>query len=750
MTDASTLDRDAVLAVIRQSPGEVGKREIARALRLPAHEKIELKGLLKKLEDEGLIERRGRRGYTAVGAVPKVGVVVFTGLDGEGDLIGKLASHELDETGPSIRLSPGDSDGRQRRGRRPTPAVGVGDRALCRLGPDPHGEGVVAQVIKKFERRGRKLLGVVRKDRHGVKIIPVDKKQRDELIVRPVDVPRVEHDDLVVFGVEREKRYGPKTGEILEIVGRADAPQAATVMALHAHDIPIGFSEAELEEVAKLNQATAKGREDLTDIPLITIDPEDARDHDDAVWAEPDRDAKNLGGWVVIVAIADVSAYVASGGPLDAGAETRANSVYFPDRVVPMLPERLSTDLCSLREGEARPCMAVRMVFAKDGAKRSHTFVRGWMRSAAKLAYEDAQAAIDGKPGAKAGPLLENVLKPLWAAYRAVDAARTRRAPLNIDAPERRIRLNEDGSIASIEKRERFDAHKLIEEFMIQANVCAAESLELKRAHVVYRVHDTPARDRVESLAEFLPEVGLSWTKGQAPTSKRFNALLAKAAATPHADVVNEMVLRTQSQAVYATENIGHFGLNLARYAHFTSPIRRYADLLVHRALIAALGLGDEGLSEDQEKRLDTICQRISDAERRGMAAEREATDRYISAHLAAHEGSVFKARISGVTRAGLFLKLEETGADGLAPISTLGAERFVHDARAHALIGEDSGGRYTLGKKVEARLVEATPLTGGLLFAIVTPPDAGPPPSRKARGRSKSERQRRGRPRRR
>lgn len=734
---AEALDRDAIIALVRENPGVYGKREIARALKLDADQKLELKRLLREMEADGVIERRGRRGYAPPGAPPRVGVAEIIDRDADGELLARLVAAPP-EAAPDIRIHAGDASG-----RGAGPALGVGDRALVRVSASPGDDGVFeARVIKRLGREGRRLLGVVRLEGARTLIEPVERASKSALAVRKEDAGGLADGQLVLCALEPERRYGLKTARVIEVVGDANSPKAATLIALSMHNIPLGFSAEEFAETEALAEAGPAGREDLTKLPLITIDPEDARDHDDAVWAEPDSDPNNPGGWVVIVAIADVAAYVRVGGALDRGAEMRGNSVYFPDRVVPMLPERLSTDLCSLREGEARPCLAVRMTLSAQGDRRSHAFLRGWMRSAAKLSYEQAQAAIDGKPDDKSGPLVTPVLKPLWGAYDALMAARARRAPLDIDAPERRIRLNEAGEIVEIAKRERFDAHKLIEAMMIEANVCAAESLERKGRPLVYRIHDAPAREKIDVLADFLPEVGLRWSKGEAATPARFNRLLMKAATTDHAEVVNEMVLRSQSQAVYSPENIGHFGLNLERYAHFTSPIRRYADLLVHRALIGALGLGEERLDQETAKRLPTIAERISVAERRAMAAERDATDRYLAGYLAARVGATFAGRITGVTRAGAFIRLSETGADGLAPVSLLGLERFHHDARAHALIGEETGGRYRLGMPVEAKLVEAAPITGGLIFEIETPPEPGPKPrGRRSGGRPSGHR---------
>ena len=477
-----------------------------------------------------------------------------------------------------------------------------------------------------------------------------------------------------------------------------------------------------LREAEAAKPATLQGREDWRDVPLVTIDPPDAKDHDDAVHAAPDPDPNNKGGYIVHVAIADVAFYVRPDSALDRDALTRGNSVYFPDRVVPMLPERISNDLCSLVPGEPRGALAVRMVIGTDGRKRSHTFHRVLMRSAAKLNYAQAQAAIDGRPDDTTGPLLDPILKPLYTAYALVKLARDERDPLDLDLPERKILLKGDGTVDRVVVPQRLDAHRLIEEFMILANVAAAETLEKKGLPLIYRVHDEPSQEKVHELQEFLKTLDLPFTKSGALRPALFNRVLAQVAGEDHEPLVNEVVLRSQAQAEYSAENYGHFGLNLRRYAHFTSPIRRYADLIVHRALIRALGLGEGALPEDETfETLAEIAAQISVTERRAMKAERETADRLIAHYLADRIGATFQGRISGVTRAGLFVKLDDTGADGLIPIRTLGTEYYNYDETRHALVGTRSGAMHRLGDVVDVRLVEAAPVAGALRFELLS-----------------------------
>ncbi len=498
--------------------------------------------------------------------------------------------------------------------------------------------------------------------------------------------------------------------------------KAVSMIAILAHGIPYEFPEAVLAE-AKAAKAVrqAKPREDWRHLPLITVDPPDAKDHDDAVHAAHDDDPDNKGGFVVTVAIADVAWFVRPGSALDREALKRGNSVYFPDRVVPMLPERLSGDLCSLHLGEDRPALAVRLVFGANGQKRSHSFHRIMMRSAANLAYTEAQDAFDKDADPVGDDVGVPVLRPLWQAYQTVAKARAEREPLELEIPERKVIIGKDGKIERIVTRETLEANRLIEEFMIQANVAAAESLEQAKSPLVYRIHDAPSLAKLESLREFLTSIDVSLPKSGNLRPSHFNRILSRLKTTEHGQLIHEVVLRTQSQAEYSPLNIGHFGLNLLRYAHFTSPIRRYADLIVHRGLIGALGLGDGGLQPGIDKQLPEIAAEISAAERRAMAAERDTIDRLVAHWLADRIGATFQGRIAGVTRAGLFVKLDETGADGFVPMSTIGAEFFFYDEAHHSIIGRDSGETHRLGDRVDVKLVEVAPIAGALRFELLS-----------------------------
>jgi ribonuclease R len=716
-----------LLAFIRQHPGKVGTREIARAFGLKNAMRAELKRMLRDLADEGAIAKR-RRKLHHPGTLPSTVLADVTARDAEGDLIATPDEWDEEAHGPAPKiriLVP--------RKPRPGEAAGLGDRVLLRVEETEEEDGIRhrGRVIKVIDHPKARVLGIFRAlPQGGGRLEPVDKKMLGKEIAIPAGAEgEAEDGDLVAVETSRARRFGLPSGRVVERLGALKSERAVSLIAIHAHSIPHVFRRETLNEAEAARPAPVARREDWRKLPLVTIDPPDAKDHDDAVHAEHDTAAGNKGGFIVTVAIADVAHYVKPGSALDREALTRGNSVYFPDRVVPMLPERISNELCSLRPREDRPALAVRMVIGADGRKRAHTFHRVMMRSAARLSYSQAQWAISGRPDEDTEHLVKPVLEPLYAAYETLVRARTERQPLDLDLPERKILLKGDGTVDRVIVPERLEAHRLIEEFMILANVAAAETLEKARVPLVYRVHDEPALEKVAALREFLQTLDINFPKSGALRPEAFNRVLARVKGREAEPLVNEVVLRTQAQAEYSAENYGHFGLNLRRYAHFTSPIRRYADLIVHRGLIRALKLGDGGLPDSADReQLAEIAAEISATERRAMVAERETKDRLIAHFLADRVGAAFDGRISGVTRAGLFVKLHETGADGFVPARTIGDEYFHYDEAHHAMVGRHSGETYRLGDSVTVRLVEAAPVAGALRFELLSEGRRGAP----------------------
>jgi ribonuclease R len=713
--------REDIVAFIAKSSGKVGKREIARAFNIQGGDRIWLKQMLKDLEIEGVVDRR-RKVVHKAGQLPPVVLADIKKRDRDGELIAEPTEWDADEHGPVptiIITSP-------RKPRPGMPVAGVGDRALLRVDPLKEGDihRYAGRVTKIIAKQQAQVLGIFQAlAGGGGRIVPVDKKTRErEIAVLPGDEGEAQDGDLVATSIVKHGRVGLPHAKVKERLGSVKSEKAVSLIAIHAHNIPNAFPSDVMAEAANAEPVSLAGREDWRDLPLVTIDPPDAKDHDDAVHAVRDEDEHNKGGFIVTVAIADVAAYVRPGSALDREAQERGNSVYFPDRVVPMLPERISNDLCSLRPHQPRPALAVRMVIGADGRKKSHAFHRIMMRSAAKLSYVQAQEAIDGRPDETTGPILEAILKPLWAAYAAVKKARDIREPLFLDLPERKILLKPDGTVDRVFVPPRLEAHKLIEEFMILANVAAAETLEKADSDLIYRVHDEPSLEKMRALSEVLASIALKVPTQGVIKPELFNRILRSVDGSEHQLFINEVVLRSQSQAEYSAENYGHFGLNLKRYAHFTSPIRRYADLIVHRALITALKLGKDGLRPDTTRaELIEISARISAAERRAMAAERETVDRLIAHFLADRIGATFDGQISGVTKSGLFIKLHETGADGFVPASTIGADYYRYEEKTHSMRGERTGETYRLGDKVQVKLVEAAPVAGALRFEILS-----------------------------
>jgi ribonuclease R len=705
--------RDALRAFLAEAPGRVGKREAMRAFGLGPEHRVEMRAALKELASRGEAAPAGHKRFTAPSGsaarrggegMPEAVMVEITGIDSEGDAIGRPIGWRGDGPPPAIFMQP------EARGQ---PALAPGQKVLARLKPIGEGRGGArkfeGRTLKRIDATPGRVIGVFRRKGGLMRIEPTDKKVKAEWIVPPGEDGGAQNGEIVRAEPLPHGGLGLKPARVLERLGDAGAAKAVSLLVIATLGIPDSFPDEVVAEAERARGVGPDGREDLRDIPLVTIDGADARDFDDAVFATPDGD-----GYRLFVAIADVAHYVRADSPLDRSARDRGNSVYFPDRVVPMLPEALSNGWCSLRPNEDRACLFAEMRIARDGRKLSHRFGRGLMRSAARLTYEEVQEARNAGRETPGLPLDD-----LYGAFRLLLGARQARGTLDLDLPEWKVALDEEGKIAKVSRRPRLDSHRLIEEFMVLANIAVAEELERLQRPVVYRVHAPPSEQKLEGLRTYLHSMGISLPPGDQLHPRDLDAVLQRVAETEEAPLVNEAVLRSQSQAAYSPENIGHFGLALTRYAHFTSPIRRYADLLVHRSLIKGLKLGDDGMTADEEARLEDTAEHITTTERRAAQAERDATDRYMAAFMAEKIGFIFDARISGVTRFGIFVTLANSGASGMVPLSALPDDFWMYDEATQSLSGRRSRVVYHLAQTVAVRLVEARPLTGGLLFQI-------------------------------
>ena len=703
--------KDQILAWIADNPTQTSKRDISRAFGVKGAARIDLKAMLNEIEAEGHLEKR-RKTHRDPDKLPPVAVLHVLEPDADGDLFARPADWAGDAPEPRVLLITKSSD----------PGLAPGDRILARLtataGADHHYQG---RLIRRIATQPARILGIFRASGDGGRIVPIERGVDKEWRLARDATKGAKDGELVEVEQTGPKgRIGLPSARVVARLGNPAAPKAVSLIAIHQHDIPHDFPDDAIAEAEGAMPADPHNRTDLRDLALVTIDPADARDHDDAVAAMADADPKNPGGHIVWVAIADVAHYVTPGSALDSEARNRGNSTYFPDRVVPMLPDRLSGDLCSLHEGVERPCIAVKLVLNANGDKIGHEFHRAVMTSRASLSYAEVQQARDGNPNPRCASLMRNVITPLYAAYDTATMARNARQPLDLDLPERKIELDDDGQVTSVAFRARLDAHRLIEEFMVLANVAAAEELiRLKQPHL-FRVHEEPSPEKLDALRDVARTSRLSLARGQALTTGHLNRLLGQAEGTEFAELINLTTLRSMTQAYYSPENLAHFGLALRNYAHFTSPIRRYADLVVHRALIAGHGWGDDGLSPAETDQLDETAAHISDTERRSMAAERDTTDRYLASYLADRVGTELSGRVAGIARFGVFVKLDDTGADGLIPMRALGREYFRFDRDANRLTGTDTGLTISMGQRATVRLAEAVPVTGGLILELL------------------------------
>jgi len=700
--------RQEIINLIEESPHKIGKREIARAFKLNPEQKKQLKKLLRDMSDEGIIQKRHRQKFVKSGDLPEFLVVRVSRINEDGDVFALPLNWDGNKAPPPILISP------ERGGR---PELGIGDTALIRISKSS--TGLIGKTIRPINRVPSQVLGILSRSGKGFRIRQTKRGERHELFVEKGDHGEAESGDLVRAEIIPGKNFGLRRARVIESLHSKRELRDFSLVAIHQHEIPFIFP-SDVEAVAKEATAAPKqNRADLRGLPLVTIDGVDARDFDDAVWAEPDTSPTNPGGWHCIVAIADVSWYVQPGSALDLEAQKRGNSVYFPDRVVPMLPETLSNGWCSLKPDEDRPCVAVHFWINTEGKMLGHKFERALMRSVARLTYDQIQAAYDGSDSDLEVNFINRVVHPLYQAYFALSRARDSRQVLELELAERHVVLSPDGTVKIIRERARLESHKLIEEFMIAANVAAAEILETAKTPFLYRVHDQPSIKKINALSIFLKSLNLNFSKGQTVKPIQFNQILRKVSDTPYQQMVAEIVLRSQAQAEYSTHNIGHFGLSLRRYCHFTSPIRRYADLLVHRSLLSSLKLEEDDNAQDLDM-LNKFGKQLSNLERRAASAEREAIDRYTAQYLSNQIGAKFNAQISGATRAGLFIKLDQTGADGLVPIRSLPQDFYVHNETLHQLKGRKTGRTYRIGQKIEVTLLEAIPITGGMIFEIL------------------------------
>ncbi|GAA5094143.1 ribonuclease R [Bartonella acomydis] len=707
-----------ILSFMNENPDQSNKREIIKAFNLKGDSHIWLRGILRELKDEKLISKQRKKAINK-GKLPPVALAKISGRDEDGSLIAQPLKWE-DGQKPNIEIH---SFHRLKR-----ESIGVGDHVLVKIFRNKVSQSspYTGQIIRKIDVTPKSIFGVVRKLKNNQwHLDPIERKTKEFIIdiSETASKMKIKTGDLVEVEIKKNTGYGLKSAQIKNILGHIESEKTLSMIALLSKGIPYIFSGDVLEQVKHIKPANRENREDWRQLPFVTIDPLDAKDHDDAVYARRDEDPANPCGWIIVVAIADVSYYVKTGSALDKEALKRGNSVYFPDRVVPMLPERLSNDLCSLREGKERPALAVRMIFDANGNKQKHSFHRVMVRVRAKLSYQEMQLAIEGNINKKTAPFFESVLQPLWKAYQCLNIARKCRQPLELEIAEKKIILDQNGHIKDVVNEPHLDAHRLIEEFMIQANIAASETLKEHHQPLIYRIHDKPSLAKQEILRNFLQSLGISLSRGVELTSARLNSILAKVINTQQQELVNQVVLRVQSQAEYNPQNIGHFGLNLRNYTHFTSPIRRYADLIIHRALIKALKLGKDKLTQTQEQNLSEIATEISLYERRAMIAERETIDRLVAHYLTNKIGRTFTGRVSGVTKAGLFISLDTLNTDGFVHISTLKNDYYYFDEIQHTLVGKHSHKGYQLSDIVEVKLITVQPFAGALCFELLTEP---------------------------
>ena len=698
--------REAITALLEEH-GELMKVEaVAHALGLTTPQDLEAltRRLGAMLRDGQLIQNR-RGGYGVASKLDLIRGGVIANAEGYGFL-------RPDERGDDLYLSPAEMR-----------KVLHGDRVLASvIGVDRRGrrQGAIVEVL---ERRSPRLVGRVVEEAGLVVVTPDDRRLHQDVLITPGKDRGARSGQIVVVEITDQPtmQRGPM-GRVLAVLGERLTPSLVVEMAIASHDLPQEWPAAALRDAAnvepEVSAAEIKGRVDLRGLPLVTIDGDDARDFDDAVYAEP-----NESGFRLIVAIADVSHYVRPGTALDEEAYNRATSVYFPGFVVPMLPETLSNGICSLNPKVERLCMVCEMQVDHDGAVARSKFYAAVMRSHARLTYNRVWQAI-GEKDADARHELADVLpqlKHLHQLYKLLAKARQKRGAIDFESSEVEFRLGAGGEVMQLGAYERNDAHKLIEECMIAANVEAARYLQKRHMPTPYRVHAPPPASKYDDLLEFLREFKLSLPPLEQVTPGDFSALLKKVRKRPDASLIESVLLRSQSLAVYQPGDPGHFGLGLDSYTHFTSPIRRYPDLLVHRAIRHTLTGGKASDYQYSPSQMASLCVHCSHNERRADEAERDVDERYKCAWMEKHVGSEFAGIVSGVTSFGLFVELAESKINGLVHITQLPNDYYHFDATRRLLSGERRGLKFRLGDEVRVQVLRASLEDRKIDFRLVT-----------------------------
>ncbi len=723
---ASFPTKPEIIAFLSRQDGKTGKRDIARAFQIKGKDRVRLKQILRELKAEGLIMGGRKTGIHTDDVLPNVCVIRLThyGEEQEFHAARVVAGEVVKPTDHADAAPEIIIDERIIRGKpMPIKNLQIGDTLLARLRKSDAGT-YLARPIRRLNQPSEKMVGIIRHYDDGLYLEGVHRRHRHDYRVKENSLA-LEAGDLVM--AEKTERMA----QVIRKIGKAADPHCFSLIALAEQDVLYEFPDEVMAAAQAQSLADNDKREDLQHIPFITIDPISARDHDDAIYAQADES-----GFLIYVAIADVAAYVKPNSALDKEARKRGNSIYLPDRVVPMLPEHLSNDLCSLREGEIRPAMVMQFRIDED-AKRSHVkLMRASIRVAHKLHYQQAQDMLTQAD-------VPDALQHVWDAYQIMARARDKRQPLALNLPERQVEMDAAGRITHIHTPPVLEMHRLIEEYMVTANRCAAEILERKNNPCLYRVHGTPAQEKITALADFVKSFDVKINRAMPKTPLLFNQILDKTKHSPQQFFIMEAILRSQMQAEYSLDNIGHFGLNLSHYTHFTSPIRRYADLLIHRALITAFDLGEDGLSAFDIENMADTARHISQTERQAMLAERQATERYLSAFMVERIGQEFVSRVSGLSRAGLFVRLDEYGAEGLIPISHLGADYYRLSDNGFEMVGERTGETFHLGQALTVKLEEAVPLKGGLRFSLAARPSKSRPSQSDRKGRARPQKRR-------